>query len=145
MTDQSLIKTIANIITNQLITYSTKFSKPLEGLISKENIIELARLFNQNKISNQGLSSAIELIIKKPNSDLNKILDEHKLIQTTDTNALQSIVDAVLESNPAQLEQYKAGKVNVIGFLVGQCMKIAGGSGNPKLFNELLTLNITKL
>jgi aspartyl-tRNA(Asn)/glutamyl-tRNA(Gln) amidotransferase subunit B len=142
MIDQSLIKTVANIITNQLITYSTKNDKPLESLISKENIIKLATLFNENKISNQGLSKAIELVIETPNIGLNTILEDNKLIQTTDTGALQVIVDSVLESNPAQVEQYKSGKINVIGFLVGQCMKQAGGSGNPKIFNELLTAKL---
>jgi aspartyl-tRNA(Asn)/glutamyl-tRNA(Gln) amidotransferase subunit B len=142
MTDQSLIKTIANIITNQLITYSTKNDKPLENLISKENIVELATLFNESKISNQGLSRAIELVIENANSNLQNILEEHQLLQTTDTGALQVIVDSVLESNPAQVEQYKAGKINVIGFLVGQCMKQAGGSGNPKVFNDLLTAKL---
>ena len=143
MTDQSLIKTIANIITNQLVTYSTKYNKPLEQLISKEHILELATLFNQNKISNQGLSKAIELVIENPNSDLNQILKENKLTQTNDIEALQPIVDVVLSTNLAQVEQYKSGKVNIIGFLVGQCMKQAGGSGNPKIFNELLAAKLS--
>jgi aspartyl-tRNA(Asn)/glutamyl-tRNA(Gln) amidotransferase subunit B len=142
MTDQSLIKTIANIITNQLITYSVKNNKALETLVSKPNIIELATLFNQNKISNQGLAKAIELIIEKPESNLATILEQNKLIQTTDTEALELIVQTVLGNNPAQVEQYKSGKISVIGFLVGQCMKQAGGSGNPKLFNELLTAKL---
>jgi aspartyl-tRNA(Asn)/glutamyl-tRNA(Gln) amidotransferase subunit B len=142
MTDQSLIKTIANIITNQLITYSTKNDKPLESIISKENIIELATLFNESKINNQGLSKAIDLIVENPEIGLGTILEENKLIQTTDTGALQVIVEAILEGNPAQVEQYKSGKVNVIGFLVGQCMKQAGGSGNPKIFNELLAAKL---
>jgi aspartyl-tRNA(Asn)/glutamyl-tRNA(Gln) amidotransferase subunit B len=142
MTDQILIKTVANIITNQLITYSIKNNLPLEGLISKQNILELAQLFNDSKISNQGLSKAIELIIQSPSSDLSTILEDNKLLQTTDTGALQSIVDTVIEGNPAQVEQYKSGKINIIGFLVGQCMKQAGGSGNPKVFNELLATKL---
>jgi aspartyl-tRNA(Asn)/glutamyl-tRNA(Gln) amidotransferase subunit B len=142
MTDQILIKTVANIITNQLITYSIKNNLPLEGLISKQNILELAQLFNDSKISNQGLSKAIELIIQSPSSDLSTILEDNKLLQTTDTGALQSIVDTVIEGNPTQVEQYKSGKINIIGFLVGQCMKQAGGSGNPKVFNELLTTKL---
>jgi Asp-tRNA(Asn)/Glu-tRNA(Gln) amidotransferase B subunit len=143
MIDQSLIKTIANIITNQLITYSSKNNKALESLVSKQNIIELAQLFNDNNISNQGLSKAIELIAQNPELDLLELLNQNKLIQTTDTGALQVIVDEVLSNNPAQVERYKSGKTNIIGFLVGQCMKQAGGSGNPKVFNELLTVKLS--
>jgi aspartyl-tRNA(Asn)/glutamyl-tRNA(Gln) amidotransferase subunit B len=139
MIDQNLIKTVANIITNQLITISVKNNKDLENLISKENIIELATLFNDSKINNQGLSKAIEILVQNPEFKLSKVLEENKLMQITDTSALQLVVDAVLVNNLPQVEQYKAGKTNVIGFLVGQCMKQAGGNGNPKIFSELLT------
>jgi aspartyl-tRNA(Asn)/glutamyl-tRNA(Gln) amidotransferase subunit B len=35
--------------------------------------------------------------------------------------------------------QYKDGNTKVVGYLVGQCMKASKGTGNPKLFNQLLT------
>ena len=145
MTDQSLIKTIANIITNNLITQSSRLNKPVDELMSKQNIIDLATYFNENKINNQGLSKAIEVLVDSPSLELDEVITKYNLIQNTDTNALQVIVDSILENNPAQVEQYKTGKVNVIGFLVGQCMKQASGNGNPKIFNELLVAKITTL
>ena len=58
--------------------------------------------------------------------------------QVTDTGALEPIVDEVLARCADQAQQYRDGNKKVIGFLVGQCMKAAKGSGNPKLFNQLL-------
>ncbi|MCI6262733.1 MAG: hypothetical protein MR610_05700, partial [Olsenella sp.] len=45
----------------------------------------------------------------------------------------------VLERCGDQVRQYRDGNRKVVGYLVGQCMKASRGSGNPKLFNQLLT------
>jgi aspartyl-tRNA(Asn)/glutamyl-tRNA(Gln) amidotransferase subunit B len=144
MTEQALTKTIANIITNNLITLGSKTNKPLASLVSKENIIELAKLFNESKINNQGLAKAIEILSENKDQNLMKVLEDNKLLQVTDVTALTAVVENVIAQNPTQVEQYQSGKVNIIGFLVGQCMKTSGGSGNPKIFNELLTSKISQ-
>ena len=143
MTDQHLIKTVANIITNQLIAHSDKIGKPIDQLMSKQNIIDLATFFNDGKLNNQSLAKAIDVLVDFSDDDFENVLKKHNLIQTNDTDALQKIVDSVLNTNPTQVEQYKAGKVNVVGYLVGQCMKQAGGSGNPKIFNQLLKVKLS--
>jgi aspartyl-tRNA(Asn)/glutamyl-tRNA(Gln) amidotransferase subunit B len=43
-----------------------------------------------------------------------------------------------LKDNSKQVEDYKAGNVNIFWFFVGQCMKASKGQWNPKIFNELL-------
>ena len=58
---------------------------------------------------------------------------------SSDTSALEKIIDEVLAANPRQLEQYRAGKTTMIGFFVGQVMKASKGQANPQLVNELLT------
>jgi aspartyl-tRNA(Asn)/glutamyl-tRNA(Gln) amidotransferase subunit B len=59
--------------------------------------------------------------------------------QSTDTGALDKIIDDLIAANPKQVEQYRAGKKTVIGFFVGQAMKASKGQANPQLLNELLT------
>jgi aspartyl-tRNA(Asn)/glutamyl-tRNA(Gln) amidotransferase subunit B len=44
----------------------------------------------------------------------------------------------VVAGSPAQVEQYRGGKQQVLGYLVGQVMKATGGRANPQLVNELL-------
>ena len=66
------------------------------------------------------------------------IVQEKGLAQVNDEQALLTIVDEVLLANAGPVEDYKNGKTNVLGFLVGQCMKRSKGKGNPQLFNKLL-------
>jgi len=51
--------------------------------------------------------------------------------QISDAGALGQIVDQVLAANPKQVEQYRAGKTTVPGFLAGQVMKATRGQANP--------------
>ena len=135
----TLVKTIANIITGNLLGQATKLNREVDTLISKENLIELARLFESTKINNQGVAKAIDILVQNPNSSLESILIENNLLQITDSSALAGFVEKVIAENSEKVNEYKAGKVQLIGFFVGQCMKISGGTGNPKIFNELLT------
>ena len=67
-----------------------------------------------------------------------RVVDARGMRQSTDADALGALVDEVLVRCEAQVQQYRAGNTKVIGYLVGQCMKAARGTGNPKLFNKLL-------
>ena len=71
-------------------------------------------------------------------ADPEEVVDKRGMRQSTDAEALGSIVDEVLKRCGSQTQQYRAGNRKVVGFLVGQCMKVSGGTGNPKLFNRLL-------
>ncbi|MBF0309066.1 MAG: Asp-tRNA(Asn)/Glu-tRNA(Gln) amidotransferase subunit GatB [Magnetococcales bacterium] len=67
------------------------------------------------------------------------IVAEQGLAQVSDQGAIAAAIDAVLAANPAQVAQYRAGKTQVMGFLVGQVMKATKGQANPGLLNTLLT------
>ncbi len=66
------------------------------------------------------------------------ILEREGLKTISDSGAIERIVDEVIAANPKQVEQYRAGKVTVIGFLVGQAMKASRGQANPGLLNEMM-------
>jgi len=63
-----------------------------------------------------------------------EIIDAKGLRQITDTGE----IDTVIESNPAQVAEYRAGKDKLIGFFVGQVMKETGGKANPGQVNKIL-------
>ncbi|TMB12582.1 MAG: hypothetical protein E6J65_25900, partial [Deltaproteobacteria bacterium] len=56
---------------------------------------------------------------------------------------IEAAVDKVLADNLASIAKYKAGKTNIVGFLVGQVMKATGGKANPKVISELLTKKLS--
>jgi aspartyl-tRNA(Asn)/glutamyl-tRNA(Gln) amidotransferase subunit B len=66
------------------------------------------------------------------------IIEREGLKQISDSGALEKIVDEVLAANPKQVEQYRGGKTQVLGYLVGQVMKATRGQANPAAVNELL-------
>jgi len=65
-------------------------------------------------------------------------IDPDGLAQIGDESALLSIVQDVIGRNPDAVAQYRAGKNQTFGFMVGQVMKASGGKANPKLANQLL-------
>ncbi|MEK7800249.1 MAG: Asp-tRNA(Asn)/Glu-tRNA(Gln) amidotransferase subunit GatB [Nitrospirota bacterium] len=67
-----------------------------------------------------------------------QIVQAKGLTQVSDEGALEQIIAEVLSKNPAQVAQFKEGKQQVLGFLVGQVMKTSGGKANPGKVNELL-------
>ncbi len=66
------------------------------------------------------------------------IVDTEGLAQVGDTGALSDAIQEILAANPDAIAQFKAGKNNAFGFLVGQAMKAMKGKANPKVINELL-------
>jgi len=67
-----------------------------------------------------------------------EIIEAKGLKQITDSSAIEAIVDKVIEANPGQVAEYKAGKDKLIGFFVGQVMKETGGKANPGQVNQVL-------
>ncbi|CAK0781665.1 Aspartyl/glutamyl-tRNA(Asn/Gln) amidotransferase subunit B [Gammaproteobacteria bacterium] len=70
--------------------------------------------------------------------DADTIIEQRGLRQVNDNSALEAIIDQVMTDNPVQVTQYRAGKDKLIGFFVGQVMKVTGGKANPGQLNELL-------
>ena len=70
--------------------------------------------------------------------DPQAIVEEKGLTQISDKGELENVVRQVLDSNPNEVEKYKSGKTNLIGFFVGQVMKMTKGKANPKEVNAIL-------
>jgi aspartyl-tRNA(Asn)/glutamyl-tRNA(Gln) amidotransferase subunit B len=136
--DSKLVTTIANILTSNVIAIATKTNTLPQQVLSDKQLRELADLFVEDKISNQSLSQVVDVMAGKPGESVEEYVKKNGLIQVTDDSALQPIVDQVIEDNPGPVGEYREGKVQVIGFLIGQCMKQSKGQGNPKKFKDLL-------
>jgi aspartyl-tRNA(Asn)/glutamyl-tRNA(Gln) amidotransferase subunit B len=67
-----------------------------------------------------------------------EIIDREGLAQIGDESALAAIIATVVEQNPDAVAQYRAGRTNTFGFLVGQVMKASQGKANPKVVSEMM-------
>lgn len=58
--------------------------------------------------------------------------------QVSDTGAIEVLCARLIQQNPKQADQLRAGKANLLGFFVGQVMKETKGAANPQLVNEVI-------
>jgi aspartyl-tRNA(Asn)/glutamyl-tRNA(Gln) amidotransferase subunit B len=97
-----------------------------------------ADLVEAGTISGKMLKELYDLCFERGKDFLAVYEEEGRPQQSTDTAALEKIIDDVLTANPKQLEQYRAGKKTMLGFFVGQVMKASKGQASPQVVNELL-------
>ena len=114
------------------------------GIVNEMRIItptDLSELIDMISASEINGKQAKEIFIKMLDGESGTprdIADKFGMKQITDTGAIESAVDSVIAANPAQVEQYKSGKVGLLGFFVGNVMKATGGKANPAVVNEIL-------
>jgi len=70
--------------------------------------------------------------------EVDALIESLGLKQMSDAGELETIVDRVMADNPAQLEQLRSGKEKLLGFFVGQVMKLTQGKANPQQVNEMI-------
>ena len=105
--------------------------------VAPQRLVSLLQMVDKGAVS---LKVAREIFPEVYNSGKSpeEIVQEKGLTQLSDEGALEKIIEEVLTKNPAQVAQFKEGKQQVLGFLVGQAMKASGGKANPGKVNELL-------
>jgi aspartyl-tRNA(Asn)/glutamyl-tRNA(Gln) amidotransferase subunit B len=73
-----------------------------------------------------------------------QVVERRGLRQITDMDALEALIDEVVEANPSQVQQYRGGREKLLGFFVGAVMKRTGGKANPQQVNELLRKRLAR-
>ena len=74
----------------------------------------------------------------KTGKDAEAIVREKGLVQISDSGEIEKAVDDVIAKHPKEVERFKAGDEKLIGFFVGQVMKLTKGKANPQMVNDLL-------
>ena len=121
-------ETVAKVMVNLVPSYDA---------LTPAQVANLSGLLAEDAIT---FAQAREVLdaVNGTSEDPAAYVDAHGMRQSTDEGALGAIVDEVLARCTDQVQQYRDGNKKVLGFLVGQCMKAAKGSGNPKAFNKML-------
>jgi len=97
---------------------------------------EVWKLQDEGKISSTAAREVLAEFIRTGKAP-RTIVEEKGLSQVSDNSSLESVVDAVIARNQGAVAKYKSGKVNLLGFFVGQAMKDLKGKGNPSVLNSL--------
>jgi aspartyl-tRNA(Asn)/glutamyl-tRNA(Gln) amidotransferase subunit B len=133
-------KRVANLVQGELMgRLKAKGAEIEHSPISMKGVAKSADLVESGAISGKMLKDLYDLCFER-NKDFPEVYEEEgSPQQSTDTSALEKIIDEIIAANPKQVEQYRGGKKTMIGFFVGQVMKASKGQANPQLVNELLT------
>lgn len=105
--------------------------------VSPNNIGKLIKLIKSNVISSKIAKEIFEILLVE-DKDPGEIVKEKKLVQITDNNEIEKIVEQVILENTQSVEDYKAGKSNALKYLVGQAMKLSKGKANPQMINKII-------
>lgn len=105
--------------------------------LTPEKLVELISIIDSGKISNAAGKTVFDIIVKE-DRDISAIIEEKSLAQVSDSSALEAIADEVLSRNEKSVTDYKNGKTNALGFLVGQCMKASKGKANPSMMKDII-------
>ena len=135
---QGAAKLIANWLIVEVFGAMNRDGKSIDNLpFEPQHIANLVDLIIDNTISGKIAKDVFSKMWETGKSPA-QLIDELGLRQVSDTGVIEKTVDEVLAANPTQVEQYRAGKEQVFGFLVGQVMKALQGKANPGVANEIL-------
>jgi len=105
--------------------------------VTPRRLAELLSMLDKSEITANAAREVFEILFDSDKSP-RTIVEEKGLQQIGETSELEAILDRVLAENPDAVANYKNGKAQAAGFLIGQAMRASQGKANPKIFKELL-------
>ncbi len=136
---EKLIGLSVNYITSDLVGLLKEKELPVQEMrISPENFAELIKMVAAGEISSRGAKDILKIMLES-GEDPSEIAKREGSLVTNDTGALDAIVKAVLDANPAAIKDFKSGKEASLQFLVGQAMREAKSrkiGADPERFRE---------
>ncbi|HRM94305.1 MAG TPA: Asp-tRNA(Asn)/Glu-tRNA(Gln) amidotransferase subunit GatB [Alicycliphilus sp.] len=106
--------------------------------VTSSQLATLISRIQDGTISNNAARQVFEALWNGEATEVDAVIEARGLKQMNDSGALEKIIDEVIAANPANVEQYRAGKDKAFNALVGQVMKASKGKANPQQVNELL-------
>ena len=110
------------------------FNNPL---ISADKLATLLKKLTDNSLSNASAKKIFSQLLTGT-QEINELIAVEQSAQLTDTSELEAIIRTIIQNNPQQAADYRAGKDKLLGFFVGLVMKQTKGTAEPSLVNALL-------
>jgi len=137
-------KLAANLLTGEISRLLNDGNEVLSKIKVKSiHIADLVEKLILNEIS----STAARMIIGEiwvSGKEVEKIIEEKGLRQVSDKSELEKYADQVIDQNPEQAADYRNGKEKLLGFFVGQTMKLTKGKANPAFIKEIIEKKLKK-
>ncbi len=131
-------KAVSNWIKGDLMRLLNEDNKTIEECPMKpKQLVGMLKLIDNGTISGKIAKTVFEELYKT-GGDAEIIVKEKGLVQISDADVIVKAVDDVIFKYPKEVERFKSGEEKLIGFFVGQVMKLTKGKANPQMVNELL-------
>ncbi len=132
-------KAAANWLMGDIKSYLNEQGVDISSFpIGAERIAALIELIDQGKISNSIAAQRLFPALFNSTETPLEIAERLNLIQSSDSSVIESFIAQVIEQNSAEVERYRSGEKQLIGFFMGQLMKVSGGKADPKASNAIL-------
>ena len=128
---------VANFVQSEVLRDVTTHGLAATIPVTARQVASLLRLVDAGTISGKQAKEVYAKIVGSDRSP-EDVVAELGMQQVSDASAIEDVCRRVVEQNPKQAEQLRAGKTALLGFFVGQVMKETKGSANPKLVNDVL-------
>ncbi|HEY5563143.1 MAG TPA: Asp-tRNA(Asn)/Glu-tRNA(Gln) amidotransferase subunit GatB [Clostridiaceae bacterium] len=112
--------------------------------VNEHSLFKLMDLIEKGSISITAAKEVFEVMFTKM-WEPEEVIKEKGLSQISSEDALGALIEEVIVENPASLNDYKSGKLQALGFMMGQIMKKSKGQANPKLVKEMLETKLKGL
>lgn len=132
-------KAVANIILTEVLRVLNEKSFSISDFsISEKRLADLVQLKLDDKVNSSAMQDIFNAMLNSDKSAEN-LAKELNLIQVSDSNFIDPIIDEVISNNPDEVARYRDGKKALIGFFIGQVMKQSKGKANPQQVRERIS------
>ncbi len=131
-------KAASNLVLSEVLRILNEQSIHIKEFpVSASRLAELINLKENDKINSSAMQNIFNAMLDedKPAEELAKQMN---LIQVSDSGFLEDLVDEIIKNNPDEVERFRGGKKQLMGFFVGQAMKASKGKANPKMITQMV-------
>ncbi|MDX1670709.1 MAG: Asp-tRNA(Asn)/Glu-tRNA(Gln) amidotransferase subunit GatB [Balneolaceae bacterium] len=133
------VRTTANLILTEVLRVLNERSINIDEFpIETGQLSGLVRLREEDKINSSAMTKIFNAMLEGDKS-AEQYAEEMNLMQVSDSDFIEPIVDRIIEDHPDEVERYREGKKGLIGFFIGQVMQQSQGKANPQLVRELIS------
>ncbi|MFN3814023.1 MAG: Asp-tRNA(Asn)/Glu-tRNA(Gln) amidotransferase subunit GatB, partial [Aquificaceae bacterium] len=131
-------KLIANWLLNDLMGALKERHISIESSpVGPKSLAKLVKLIKEGVLSSKLAKEVLKLMVET-SKDPEVIVEEKGLRQLSDEESIKKLVEDVLSKHSNEVERYRKGEEKLIGFLIGQVMKVAKGRANPQIVNRVI-------
>ncbi|MBI2448123.1 Asp-tRNA(Asn)/Glu-tRNA(Gln) amidotransferase subunit GatB [Candidatus Microgenomates bacterium] len=134
----SLRKKTASLLLTDVLGYLNANNQTIADFkIKPTDLADLASKIESGEISSK-IAKDVFAKMAESGRSADEIISAEGIKQISDIGELEKIIQEIIAANPGPVAQYRAGKTEILGFFVGQVMKVTRGQANPEVVMEVL-------